>query len=1161
MTSLTQSQSERGFWHLIGLQTQGAFSDNLYKQMLILAVAALGMQASDQAQTNAIVGLIFTLPWLIFSPWAGFLADKFSKRQVTLATKLWEVGVMALGGVAIWLASFPFALFVLFLMSMQSTFFSPSKYGIIPELVRYERLSWANGMNEMTTSLSIISGQAAAAALMQVWGPGGMGRIVGLLVMLAMVGFLTGLRIDRTPAANPTRRFEWNFLPELKRYLCEIRRDRRLFLTVLGLAYFWSLGAVVTLHVNVWGQEALGMSALGGGWEKINGEWVRQGGQALEMGAGWLFVVLALGIAAGSLLAGYLSGDHIEVGLVPIGGAGLALFALPMAFASPDSSGFMIFCLFMMGVSGGLFNVPLKAILQHHTRIEDRGGLIAADNFITFGAMMLSILLYFGYNVIFSPHANVLFLILSGVTLVATYILLRLLPQALLRFVCFLLTRTVYRIRVRGKEHFPAEGPALIVANHTSFVDALLIMAASPRPIRFIVYKDIYQKKALHFLLRVMRCIPISDKQGPKEMMRSLATAGEALEAGEVVCIFAEGQITRTGMLLPFQRGYQYILKRCPAPILPVYLDGIWGSIFSFDGGRFFWKWPRQIPYRVRVSFGEPLASEAQVHELRQAISLLGAETAIASSDDLQTLQTSLIKAARKGARKFAMTDATSPPIKRGQALVRSMIIARRLSEVWGKDQNVATLLPPSVGAALVNFAAALSGRTVVNLNYTIGQEALDYCLKQSGARSVVTSHQFIEKLGIDPPEGAVYLEDYRGWRGMWEVFGAWLSARFAPVSGVIRYCRGIGRSKPEDLATIIFSSGSTGTPKGVMLTHANIVSNVDNIRQAIRFNPEDRLLGVLPFFHSFGYTVSLWAPITLGFSAVYHYNPMDVKMIGELCRKHRLTVMIATPTFLQLYLRKLAPEDFGSVRYVITGAEKLPPRLRTAFKERFGIEPSEGYGTTECSPFVSVNVPHYRAAGFFQTGNKPGSIGHPAPGVAVRVMDVETGELCAPGEEGLLWVKGANIMRGYLDAPEKTAEVLVDGWYNTGDVAYVDPDGFIVITDRLARFSKIGGEMVPHVKVQEAICEALGVEATQVVVSAVPDPAKGERLVVLHTLDEATLDGLKEKLSAAGLPNLFIPRRDMYFKIDAIPVLGTGKLDLKGVKAMALELTGIEKE
>jgi acyl-[acyl-carrier-protein]-phospholipid O-acyltransferase/long-chain-fatty-acid--[acyl-carrier-protein] ligase len=338
--------------------------------------------------------------------------------------------------------------------------------------------------------------------------------------------------------------------------------------------------------------------------------------------------------------------------------------------------------------------------------------------------------------------------------------------------------------------------------------------------------------------------------------------------------------------------------------------------------------------------------------------------------------------------------------------------------------------------------------------------------------------------------------------------------------------------------------------PKGVMLTHGAILANVDALAQIFPMTPEERFLGTLPFFHSFGFTGTLWFPLLQGAGVVYHPNPMDAKTVGELSAAHGVSLLISTPTFCAAYVRRCTREQFAKLRIAIVGAEKLREPLRTDFREKYGVELLEGYGCTEMAPVISVNRPDVVHGEITQVGTKAGSVGHPIPGVAARVVDRETGVPVAVGEEGLLLVRGPNMMTGYLHAPERTAEVMRDGWYVTGDIVRMDEDGFLHITDRLSRFSKIGGEMVPHVRIEEAINDLLGDACS--VVTAVPDASRGERLVAFYTRQDVGPETLWERLCQSDLPRLWIPRRDSLFVIDAIPTLGTGKTDLRAVKQLA---------
>jgi acyl-[acyl-carrier-protein]-phospholipid O-acyltransferase/long-chain-fatty-acid--[acyl-carrier-protein] ligase len=607
-----------------------------------------------------------------------------------------------------------------------------------------------------------------------------------------------------------------------------------------------------------------------------------------------------------------------------------------------------------------------------------------------------------------------------------------------------------------------------------------------------------------------------------------------------------------------------------------VALDGVLGSPTSFDRGHMR-RWPDHIPHPVTVSFGAPLLPTANSVEVREAVQTLIADAWQFRRARMEPMPRGFVRMARRHSHRFFMTDAISGTVNFGPALVKTVFLARRLKKVWRGQEMVGLFLPPSVPGALVNYAALLCGKVPVNLNYTLSEATIAACAAQCNLQTVVTSRKFLEKIKLTPPGKLIYLEDVAGGvrsangagdttKGEYrpgpptvlEKLTAWLLAKFAPF-GLLR--RAAGQTKEvvlDDLATVIFSSGSTGQPKGVMLTHYNILSNLSQFSHILNFTHRDRLLGILPFFHSFGFTVTLCLPAEVGAGVVFHANPLDARAIGGLVRDHAVTILLSTPTFLQLYLRGVPSEDFGSLQIIIVGAEKLTERLADAVEQYFGIRPLEGYGTTECAPAVAVNIMDFRAAGFHQIGGKRGKIGRVLPGMMARLTNPEDpwgGQTVPAGEPGMLLVRGPNVMRGYLGLPEKTAEVLHHGWYCTGDVATVDEDGFLQITGRLSRFSKIGGEMVPHVKVEEKLQEFAGVAETMFVVAGVADEKKGERLVVLHRLSAADLAACLEKFSACELPNLWKPKADAFFHVEEFPLLGTGKLDLRAVKELAAKL------
>ncbi len=1127
----------RGFWSLIVTQFQTGFNDNGLKYLVIYMIIGMNLPQARRDSLVPIVGALFAIPFILFSMAGGYFADRYSKRSVTISTKFFELGVMAFFIVSLALGNLPMECAGVFLISTEGALFGPSKYGLLPELLPEPRLSWGNGIIEFGTFLAGIGGTVAAGELAERFH--GREVVAGfLLLACSIVGLLTSLGISKIPAADPAKQFRWNPLGDLLAQMKTIVADRVLAWAVLGNTYLFFLAALLQLAIVIYGHDVLRID---------------------ETHITYLQASVAIGIGIGSIAAGYLSGGKIEYGLIPLGAVGMTVFG-----ALLYSPGHTLLTagihLALLGFSGGLFAVPLNALIQHRPKPEQKGGVIAAANLVSFIGIALASGVYPIITNVFHQTAAGIFLDGAILTLVTTAYSIYLLPDSLVRFVLWAATHTIYRIRVEGRENIPETGGALFVANHMSFVDGLLLIASTDRPIRFLVYKAIYDLPYVKPFAKMIRAIPISSEQRPREMLHSLREATNAIKNGEVVCIFAEGQITRIGQLLPFRRGMERIMKGVDAPIVPVNLDGVWGSIFSFERGRFVWKLPRSIPYPVTVSFGKPMPATTPPFEVRRAVQHLQTDAYRHHRRRMRTLHRSLIHTAHHHPFRFAMGDKRRPKMKWGSALLGAIFLARRLRSTWAGQEMIGILLPPSIPGALVNFAAALAGKAPVNLNYTSSDESLASCAAQCKLETVITTKQLLDRIPLKVPGKTILIEEVASGHDFGERLVA-LFLWFFPGAALERILGGGKNKSLDDLATIIFSSGSTGEPKGVMLTHYNIASNIEQMGQLFMFDRGDCLLGVLPFFHSFGFTVTLWLPAALGVGVAYHPSPLDLTAIGEIVRDYRVTFLMSTPTFLQAYARRCSPEDFGSLQYVVVGAEKLPERLALAFEDRFGIRPLEGYGATECAPVISVNARDYRAPGFRQVGAKRGRIGHPLPGVSVRIVDPDTREPLAAGTPGLLLVRGPNIMLGYLGRPEKTAEVLQDGWYVTGDIATEDEDGFLTITDRLSRFSKIGGEMVPHIKVEEQLHELAGATEQRFVVTAVPDGKKGERLVVLHTLTSEELKLVLDRLGESGLPNLWTPRPNQFFAVEDLPHLGTGKLDLRRIKEMALEFSPVEKE
>ncbi|MBI1912316.1 MAG: MFS transporter [Deltaproteobacteria bacterium] len=1114
-----------GFQSFLWTQFLGAFNDNVFK--IVISMVAVNLAAGSGGGYVSLVGAIFILPFFIFSGYAGYVADIYNKRTVLIITKSFEILAVTFGLFAFISNRIEFMLATLFFMAMHSTFFSPAKYGIVPEMLPDKELSRANGLLEMSTFFAIIIGTSAGTIMYSAWKD--RLSLIGLfLIVIAFMGTVMSFGIPKVDKSGAIKNFNFNPWSEITYGIRTLLKNRFLLLTVAGITYFWFLGSLLQMDILLLGKEVMGLS---------------------DLRIGILITFLAIGIGAGSITAGRLSGDKVEPGLVPLGSIGMGIFSMVLA-VSTDSYPRTAAALMMIGFCGGLFIVPLNALLQQKSAPDEKGRLIATNNFVNTAGILLASAVLWIFRDILNITADKIVFIFGIVTIICTLFVMKALPAFLVRFSLWMLTHTLYKIKIVGHENIPTRGPALLVCNHMSFVDALLVGACVQRFIRFMIYRFFYDLKLINWLLKLMKAIPVSDGNR-RDILLSINKAREELRNNHVICIFAEGTISRTGNILPFKKGFERIVEGLDVPVIPVHLDRVWGSIFSFKNGKFFWKIPTHFPYPVTVSFGKPLKSTATAQETRQAITELASEAVEHRRSHTDMLHLKFIKMAKRHWFSFCMADSTGKELSWGKALIGSILLSKGLRKKRRDENMIAVLLPSSVGGAIANIAIQIAGKVPVNLNFTAGADAMRSAVQHCGIKTIITSRVFLQRANIDEMEGMILIEEIVSGISAIEKFITGLIAFILP-SRAIEFVYSRDKYDPDKIATIIFTSGSTGTPKGVMLSHHNIISNIEGFAQVFTLSKKDCVLGALPFFHAFGFTATLWFPLLNGLKSVYHANPLDAATIGALARQYKATILIGTPTFYSAYTRKCAREDFESIRYALAGAEKLRSSVAAAFKHKFGKDLLEGYGCTELSPVVSVNTPDIEHGTVKQTGYKPGTVGHPLPGVSVKVISTDTGEELPCNTEGLLLVKAPNLMLGYLGDQERTKQVIKDGWYITGDIASISEDGFITITDRLSRFSKIGGEMVSHGKIEEVLSELF--HHFEGSVTGVPDEQKGERLVIFYTNKEITPAEIRDKLLETELPKLWIPKKENIYLVESIPVTGTGKADLRKIKKMAFE-------
>jgi len=565
------------------------------------------------------------------------------------------------------------------------------------------------------------------------------------------------------------------------------------------------------------------------------------------------------------------------------------------------------------------------------------------------------------------------------------------------------------------------------------------------------------------------------------------------------------------------------------------------------------------------VNFSHAIDIHSSAAEVKKAVFDLSVQSWKHYAQTLPVLQKAWIHSAKYVGSNLCMADSTGVEVSGNKFITGTLMMASKLKPELKGSQNIGLLLPTSVGGSMGNMAVLTLGKTIVNLNYSAGEESLQHALKIADITKIVASKQFVTKLkakGFDMTAvlkdvDVVYLEDVKKSMGKVRGLFTMLLVKILPVS--ILSMLFVKNAHLDDTAAILFSSGSEGTPKGIELSHKNMMGNIKQTTTLLNPTDNDVMLGTLPIFHSFGLTVTTLLPLIEGIPVASHPDPTDGFGIGKMAAKYEATILLATATFLRLYTRnrKLIPLMLKDIRMVVAGAEKLPLEIRDEFKKKFGLDIYEGYGATETTPVASGNMPDVLMHDSWkpQIGQKVGTVGLPLPGSAFRIVDPESFETLKTGEEGMILIGGTQIMKGYIGDPEKTASVIKElddiRWYITGDKGRLDEDGFLTIVDRYSRFAKVAGEMVSLGLVESEIAKVLG-ENDQISISALPDEKKGEKLVLLLE-GEMEVEVLQESIKSLGLNPLFIPSK--YFKVEELPKLGTGKADFKGAKKLAGDL------
>jgi acyl-[acyl-carrier-protein]-phospholipid O-acyltransferase / long-chain-fatty-acid--[acyl-carrier-protein] ligase len=1112
----------RRFLPLFATQFLGAFNDNLYRSAMLFLIAfhLMAGQPENAALAAVIAGGVFILPYFLFSSLAGQLADRIDKARLAQGVKLAEVAIMLAGAGALLLGSIPLLYAILFAMGAHSTFFGPIKYSILPQHLREHELMGGTGLVEAGTFLAILTGQLAGGLM-------GGAEAAAAVVVVAAAGLFASLFIPQAPPPLERPVIDFNLVRATAGMVRHARATRPLFLTILGISWFFALGAVLT-------QQFVPLV------ERLNAD---ENVAALFLG------IFSVGVALGSLAVGRLLKGEISARYVPISALLLGLAVLDLSFtvrdlaAAPqlvgiagffeiDGSWRMMADLLAISVAGGIFIVPLYALLQTVGDPASRSRDVAANNVVNAAAMVIVSIVVAAILAAGASAATV-FLVLGLFGLFVALVACALLPETVIKSLVRGALRLAYRVEVVGSQNMPAPGaPAVVVVNHVSFLDGVLLAAFLPGKPTFAVHTRIAKAWWVKPFLRLFDAFPVD----PTNPMAAKAMV-KAVREGRTLVIFPEGRITVTGALMKIFDGPGMVADKAGAPIVPVRIDGAQFTPFSRLRGKLRLRWFPRIrltvlpPRRFSIE-GTMSARERRAIASRRLYDEMS-EMMFATSDIDRTLFESLLDTAdAHGWKSPAVEDIKREPLSYRRLIAGSLALGRRLAPHAPQGEAVGLLLPNVNGAVAAFFALQATGRVPAMLNYTAGLANLQAACAAAQVRTIVTARAFIDQAKLGDVVAALglhcqilYLEDLAAGIGKVARLRALIASRFA------RAAHRRLQIDPARPAVILFTSGSEGLPKGVALSHRNLMANCQQLAARIDFNSSDVVLNALPIFHSFGLTGGMLLPIFNGIKTVLYPSPLHYRIVPALAYDANATILFGTDTFLAGYARMANPYDFYSLRYIFGGAEKVRDSTRTTYAERFGLRIMEGYGATEAGPVISVNTPmHFRA----------GSVGRLLPAIEALLEPVP-GIDSEGGRVGRLSVRGPNVMTGYFkpDAPG-LLQPPAGGWHDTGDIVELDDAGFVTIRGRAKRFAKIGGEMVslPAVEGYAAALWPTGVHA----VVTRPDPRKGEQLVLLTTQKGADAQALQAWGRAHGVAELMIPR-DIRV-VDALPVLGTGKLD-----------------
>lgn len=1120
----------KSFWALFWTQFLGAFNDNFFRTAFVTLITFHLVSYSETSQSlfvSAAFGL-FMLPAFLFSPLAGQLSDRYDKSRIIRWVKASEVLIISVSAYGFINENPYFLLVTLFFMGVHAAFFGPVKYSILPDILPKDKILNGNGYIEAGTFLAIMLGTLSGALLIHL----DISPILLSLQLLfvALLGLGFSWKIPALPRLSPHLKIRLSWMDEIKHLMRYVRKDERVYRSILSISWFWLIGTILLSQLPPFAKDVIHVE---------------------ESVFILLLMLFTIGIGGGSLFCNWLFKSEITTKYVPL----FALLMIPLLYdiscfkgpLAPVPLTILSFLTSFQGIRltgdivalsflGGIFIVPLYAFIQTHVPSSQRSQVIAFNNILNAGFMVFASTASFCLLSLQVSIPTLIFLTSLGQCVMTIY-MVRILPDPILKTCVFWLLRLLFRLEVQGLENYKKAGKRVIlVANHMSYLDALLIAAVMPDKPVFAINLFTAQKWWVRPFLALATVFPV-DPLYPYALREVIDEA----KKGHKVLIFPEGRLTLTGSLMKIYEGPGMIAEKAEASILPIRIEGAQHTFFSLLKGQISRKFFPKITITVlpsqKLSIDSSVVGRARRRALSEKMYDVMVDMMFSTTPIHKTLFSALLASRKRyGLLTPVLEDISRKTLTYGGLFFKAFTLSRIFVRKTQPKDAVGLMLPNAHGLLISFWALQARNRLPALLNYTSGSAALLSSCQAAEIKTIFTSRQLVEKIRLQDTiellEGQNiqihYLEDeakkVNFLDKLWGFYGMLFSERI--------YNKDASSQNPEEGGVILFTSGSEGVPKGVVLSHQNLLANLSQLAAVVDFNGKDRVLNSLPLFHAFGLTAGMLLPLLSGIKTFHYISPLHYRAVAELTYDMSATILFGTDTFLNGYARVAHVYDFHSLRYIFAGAEKLREETQQLWFDKFGLRLFEGYGATETGPVLCVNTPMH---------HKRGTVGRFLPEISHRLEPVD-----GVSSGGRLWVQGPNIMKGYLLSSQPGKLIpSQQGWYDTGDIAKLDDEGYVHILGRAKRFAKVGGETVSLIVVEEAVSRLWPGYLHGVIVR--PDPKKGEQLVLFTNYSLGERPALVSFWKEQGLPELSLPR--VIKVITDFPLLGSGKINYRALE------------